>query len=400
MSLSNTSDRYGLVARGLHWSTAALILVLLPLGLLAEQWPYETSEQLARKAWLFSLHKTLGIAVFLVALARILWAAIQPRPRLLNADRRFESRLAETIHWLLYASLVATPLTGWVHHAATTGFAPIWWPLGQSLPFVPKSETVAVALSGMHFISVIVLVAALALHVAGALKHHVIDRDATLRRMLFGTPASGATDTGHSARLPRAVALASLLVALGAGGVTGLYAPAPEGEAAPQLTQVETGWQVQEGTLGITVRQMGSDVSGSFADWTAGIDFSETAVDGRHGHARVTIAIGSLTLGSVTAQALGPDYFAAGDFPTATFDADLLASTDGEHVAEGTLTLRGIQVPVSMPYTLTIENDRAEVQASLTLDRRDFRIGDSQPDEATLGHAVRVDIALTAIRAD
>lgn len=400
MTLRNTPESYGLVARTLHWLTALLILTLLPLGLLASEWPYDSADRLAQKATLFSLHKTLGLTVFFLALARILWAAIQPRPALLNGEKRLESTLAETVHWLLYAGLVATPLTGWILHASTEGFAPIWWPFGQSLPLVPKSEAVTSVFAGLHGIAIVVLVGALGLHVAGALKHHLIDRDATLQRMLRGAAAAPRHPAPRHEATARGLALATLLAALGVGALGGAFAPEPGEAPAPvaALEEVATGWQVTEGSLGLTVRQMGSAVTGAFADWTAAIDFAETPADGRHGTAEVTIAIGSLTLGSVTSQALGADYFDAAQFPTATFVADLLPGTDGAYLAKGTLTLRGVTVPVELPFTLVLDGDTATMAGHTTLDRRAFHIGDSQPAEGTLGFAVEVDIALKATR--
>ena len=78
MALGNTSTRYGAFSKSFHWLTALLILTLIPLGLFAKNLPYETQEELARKAWFFSLHKTLGVTVFFVAFLRILWALSQP----------------------------------------------------------------------------------------------------------------------------------------------------------------------------------------------------------------------------------------------------------------------------------------------------------------------------------
>jgi cytochrome b561 len=100
MSLANTQNRYGSIAKTFHWLTALLILTLIPLGIIANDMAYDTSEQLARKAWLFSLHKTLGVTVFFVALARIGWAFKQPKPGGLHPERKAESWLAETIQWL------------------------------------------------------------------------------------------------------------------------------------------------------------------------------------------------------------------------------------------------------------------------------------------------------------
>ena len=168
MPATNSPTAYGEVSKVFHWVTALLILTLIPLGMVAEELPYDTGEALALKAQVFSVHKTLGVLVFFVALARILWALTQPRPGLLHSDKKAEAFLATLVHWLLYLSIVLVPLSGWLHHAATDGFAPIWWPFGQSLPFVPKSETVAHVFGAWHGVLTKVLIGSLILHVLGA----------------------------------------------------------------------------------------------------------------------------------------------------------------------------------------------------------------------------------------
>ena len=190
MALSNTQSSYGSVTKTFHWLTALLILTAIPLGLIANQLPV-TPEMLGIKALLFSAHKTVGIAAFLVAVLRILWAWARPTPAPLHPTRRAETYLAELVHWLLYASLVLVPLSGWIHRAATDGFAPIWWPVCQYLPLVPTSETVAGIFAGIHFVVTNVLALSIFLHIAGAVKHVVIDKDGTLRRMW---PGGGSVD--------------------------------------------------------------------------------------------------------------------------------------------------------------------------------------------------------------
>lgn len=405
MPHANTTHSYGTIAKGFHWLTALLILALIPLGLIANDLAHAvrdpgiatTDADTARAALLFSLHKTLGVTLFFVALLRILWALSQPHPRLLNGDKPAEAWLASSIHWLLYGSLVLVPLTGWIHHAATSGFAPIWWPFGQSLPFVPKDQSLAEISATLHYILQWVLIGAITLHVAGALKHHLIDRDATLRRMLPGHTPATPTDRQPGHALPFVTALAVWAIAIGGGAAAGLFAHSNAPQSAA-LAEVESDWQVQEGTLDISVSQMGSDVSGSFSDWTAEIAYSEEPdADGKHGDVTVTISIRSLTLGSVTDQAMGPDYFAAEAHPTASFTADILAEGDG-HVAEGTLTIKDQSVPVTLPFTLTIDGDTAIAQGALSVDRRDFNIGLGTKDEGTLGFTVDIAFELTANR--
>lgn len=399
MALANTADRFGTVSKTFHWLTALGIIALMPLGLIANKMPYETSEQLADKAWMFSVHKTVGVAVFVIALARIGWALSQPKPGLLHPDRRLESLAAETVHWLLYGSLVVVPLSGWIHHAATTGFAPIWWPLGQNLPLVPKSEALAATFAGAHWVLTKVLGLALLLHVAGAVKHHVIDKDATLRRMWFGSANAPSTTGAHSHAKPIALALALWAGALSVGGALGVYAPhGGLTEQVAALEQVQSDWQVQEGTLGITVTQLGPEVTGTFGDWTAAISFDDTIENGIAGTVDVTISIGSLTLGSVTSQAMGADFFNADAFPTARYVADILPVTDG-YEAQGTLTIKGQSMPLTLPFGLSLDGDSAWMVAGTTLDRRSFGIGDNMTDEGSLGFSVGIAVELMATRA-
>jgi cytochrome b561/polyisoprenoid-binding protein YceI len=398
MSASNTARGYGSVTKTFHWLTVLLILTAIPLGIIANRLAYDTSEALALKAFLFSMHKTVGITAFFVALARIAWALSQPKPAGLNPDHRAESFLAELVHWLLYGSLVLVPLTGLIHHASTAGFAPIWWPFGQNLPLVPKSEALAGFTAGLHIVLERVLAASILLHIAGALKHHFIDKDDTLRRMLPGKTEAG---TPHAASKigPLAAAVVVWIGAMGIGSALGMYQSHSETGPRAALAEVQSDWTVNSGTLALTITQFGSEVMGSFEDWKADITYAEQEGPGSHGSVTALISIGSLTLGSVTGQALGPDFFDADAHPTAEFNAELIFQADG-YTAEGTLSIRGNEVPVVMPFDLSVEGNEATMSGRLTLDRRDFKIGDNMPDEGSLAFGVAVNIDLSATRSE
>ncbi|MCA0922894.1 cytochrome b/b6 domain-containing protein [Pseudooceanicola nanhaiensis] len=408
MPLANTTDRYGGVAKTFHWLTAFLILCAFPLGFLGANTSHQFAQAsgaeqaalLERAATIFSLHKTLGVLAFLTAALRLVWAVIQPHPGLLHGDRKAEALLASTAHWLLYAAMLLTPLAGWLHHSATSGFAPILWPFGQALPFVPQSESLAHLFGAAHELLQWVLLGTIVAHVAGALKHHVIDRDDTLRRMLPRRPVAAhasARQPGHTA--PALAALAILVVAFGVGAANGSFAArgVPEGEVTASAPQAGTGnWQVQEGSIGLTVVQFGQSVGGTFGNFTADITFDDTVSEGESGHVRVAIPIPSLTLGSVTPQALAADYFDAEAHPEAVYEGTLFTTAEG-YEARGTLTLKGIEQPVDFPFDLTVEGDQAIMAASFTLHRKDFGIGAAVPG-STVAEDVEVSLNLTATR--
>ncbi|WP_377186924.1 cytochrome b/b6 domain-containing protein [Ruegeria meonggei] len=408
MPTTNTFSSYGTVTKTFHWLTALLIFTVLPLGWIANDLAHEiydpaiptTEADIARAALLFSIHKTVGVTVFFVALARILWAVSQTKPGLLNAENKPETFAAETVHWMLYAALVLVPLTGWVHHAAAEGFAPILWPFGQDLPFVPKSVFLAEVTAGLHWLFIWVLAGSLALHIAGALKHHVIDKDSTLRRMLPGQSDAPQPPQQHHSLVPAFAALMVWCAILVGGWSIGVFSdhstPATD---TTELTEVQSDWQVQEGSLSITISQLGSPVTGSFADWTAAIAFEDPPEPGLAGSADVTIAITSLSLGTVTDQAMGADFFNSAQFPTAQFKAELF-KTDAGYEARGTLTIRDKSVDMVLPFTLALQDDTAVMSGQLELNRMDFDVGTSQPTEESLGFTVIVSIDLTAKRAE
>ena len=172
--------------------------------------------------------------------------------------------------------------------------------------------------------------------------------------------------------------------------------PAPP--AKTELATPPSEWAVESGTLSVTIRQLGQEVTGSFSDWTAAITFDENATASEMGTIAATISIGSLTLGAVTEQAMGPEFFDAAAFPTASFDAVIITTETG-FAAEGSLTLKGETVPVTLPFFLELTGNRAVASGSTTLDRRNYGIGPGYTDQASLGFPVVVDLELDAVRA-
>jgi len=398
MALANTSTAYGTVTRTFHWLTAALILTAIPLGVIAHNIPLETDAQVAQKTLLFSMHKTVGVAAFFVGLARILWAITQPRPAPLHPERTGETFLAATVHWALYAALVLVPLSGWLHHAATTGFAPIWWPFGQSLPFVPVDFRVAEFFAAWHWVFTKILAGAVLFHIAGALKHAVVDRDGTLARMVSGKAENVAADHRESTG---PVLAAALIWALAIGGGTALGLTETRSDQATDIEQETGNWQIVDGTLSITVRQLGTDVTGSFANWTATINFDPDSPNDIKGSADVSIDVTSLELGTVTGQALGEDFFDAATHANATYSGMITEDPMGDgYVVLGNLTVKGIDIPVELPFEFLPAGDLASVFATTTLDRREFGIGGTITDESSLANTVTVDIEIFAERLD
>jgi cytochrome b561/polyisoprenoid-binding protein YceI len=389
--ISNTTNSYGSLARFFHWSIALLILTDIALGLIGDA-TERNAETAGFLQTLYSAHKTIGVTVLALALLRVIWALTQPKPAPLHPDRKAETFVAEVVHWALYGAIFVMPLSGWVIHSAETGFAPIWWPFGQDLPFVPKSEAVAHVAGAIHGLSAIVIYLTVGAHIAGALKHAIIDRDETIARMTRGTAAgASASKGGHFAPLIPAVALWAAIIAMPI-----LTQPATEHpqETAAIASSSDANWTVDSGTLSFTVTQMGAPVVGQFGAWTASIQYDDAGT----GQVEVIIDATSLTLGSVTAQAKGAEFFDTSNHATAVFAAQIEQIDGTSHRANGTLTLVGQTVPVVLDFTLDRDGDAATMTGTATLDRRDFGMGSGYSDESTVGFGVTVDVTLAATR--
>lgn len=405
----NTRERYGLVAQLLHWATAVLVVVMLVLGVFMQQLPAASAGEAAAKYGWFSLHKTLGIVTFCVALARVVWAALQPAPALLNAERRLEAAAARTVHWLLYGAILVMPLTGWLHHAASEGFAPILWPLSQDLPFVPKDAWLASLFAAAHHLTAILLAAALTLHVAGALKHALVDRDDTLRRMIPGlAPTSQhALPEQPAGRMPLALAI----LAFAAVGIASVLTHGPSTPAVPGANRERTaetatpatasGWRVDyaRSRLAIRVMQSETPVDGSFGRWQARIDFDPD--DLAAARIEVNVDIASLALGGVSEDAKSDKFLNAAVHPTAQFVSRNVVKTGANtYAARGALTLAGQTHPLTLGFSLDIAGERATAKATATIDRLTFGVGAAGfPGGGLVGIKVEVSVMLEADRA-
>jgi len=389
--LTNTAIRYGSIARFFHWTVAVLVLTDIALGLVGKFTP-RSGDTVGFLQLLYSTHKTIGITVLILAILRVMWALTQPRPVPIHPERRAETFAAETAHWLLYAAIFMLPLSGWVMHSAEVGFAPIWWPFAQNLPFIPKSESIALTAANVHWTSGIVLAVTVAAHISGALKHAVFDNDGTLARMWRGNEA-GNTTTVHGTKSASAIT-ALVIWVLAVGGAVTIFAPTHGDETTVQPIMEQTaGWVVQDGTVLITIQQIGAQVTGNFASWQAAIDYNpDTGI----GQVTAVIDTTSLTLGSVSSQAKGPEFFDVATHNIATFQGDIAQLDGPEHTATGTLTLVGQTLPITLNFNLGIMGDVASMSGTTVLDRRDYGMGAAYPDESSVGFSVDVTIALTA----
>lgn len=171
------TGRYTRTAITLHWGMAALVITLLAMG-----WIMTDMVSSPLKLKVFDWHKWTGITVLALLLVRALWRLTHPAPALLPMPP-WQRRAAQLLHGFLYLMLLLQPLTGWLYSNAS-GRAIVYLGLIPLPNLVGKDRALAGTLRDLHGAGALVLSIAVGLHVLAALKHHLIDRDDTLRRML------------------------------------------------------------------------------------------------------------------------------------------------------------------------------------------------------------------------
>ena len=172
------SSRYTRTAIALHWIVAALILFNLAFGLYLVNLPLSP-----QKLKYFSYHKWIGVTVFALVAARLLWRLTHPAPALPATMKPWELKAAHASHVMLYVLFFAAPLSGWLFSSAA-GFQTVYLGVLPIPDLLPKNKEVADVLKIAHHWINYALAALIALHAAAAIKHHVADRDDVLVRML------------------------------------------------------------------------------------------------------------------------------------------------------------------------------------------------------------------------
>jgi len=178
MGIGNTSQQWGWLSKILHWLTAVLIFVQIPLGFYAESLKLSPL-----KMDIFVWHKSLGMLVFLLLILRLLWRIKGTIPKPVGASL-IQQYLAQAAHYLLYGLMVLLPISGWITSSAANIPIKLFWLIPLPALVGPDDALKSLA-AEVHEISVFVLLAVLILHIGAALHHHLLLRDNTLKRMWF-----------------------------------------------------------------------------------------------------------------------------------------------------------------------------------------------------------------------
>lgn len=171
-------DRWAASVIGFHWLMTILIVVAMILGWVAEEYPSSPD-----KVTLFVWHKSFGLTILFILFFRLFnrWKHRAPRHGL----KAWETLLSRGVQGALYLCMLAMPLSGWIINSAADFPLNVFW-LIPLPPLTAPSETLAELAEDVHVTVLWIMLSLVALHIAGALRHHLAGKTQVLRAMLPG----------------------------------------------------------------------------------------------------------------------------------------------------------------------------------------------------------------------
>ena len=176
-------NSYSSGSKFFHWLIALIVILMLVGSFFLEDLPKEYIGSA------FMMHKSFGITVLFLMLLRLFWLGISGKVPLPATVPRWERVVSHFVQYALYLFLILMPLSGWIMSVAANKIPYYFGLFHFSLPGIEPSKDLAVLMKQTHNIMAWIIIALVVLHIAGAIKHHFIDKDEVLRRMLPGHKA-------------------------------------------------------------------------------------------------------------------------------------------------------------------------------------------------------------------
>lgn len=177
--LKNSIDKYGLISRLFHWFSALAVFSLFGLGIWMVELDYYSS-------WYKTgpdIHRSIGILLAIATLFRLLWITVSTKPNAVSNTNRLEKLVANIMHISLYIILFVLFTSGYLISTADGRAIDVftWFSVPSLGEFITNQEDIA---GEIHEWLAYVLISLVGVHALAALKHHFINKDNTLRRML------------------------------------------------------------------------------------------------------------------------------------------------------------------------------------------------------------------------
>lgn len=397
MTQTAPQERYTSIAMTLHWLVAILLGLMIALGKNMENADGRPIE------WMFQLHKSVGITILVLMIARLIWRFSNKPPALPNDMKPFEKRVSHWVHLALYILVFAMPISGWIMVSAspfaiaTILYGAVSWPHipGLAELALETRQSIYPNIANVHELMSWALIALFALHVIGAIKHEVTDEEGVLKRMIPGLFGKTTPPRAPAKGSLTAFGSAALFFGLIAGGpviAQAVKAPAP----AAIESALEANWAVDYAASEIRFSGIhdGNEFTGVFEKWTADINWNDDTLDTNR--VAVTVETGSVLTGKALYDNTidAAEWFNTGVFPNATVVLSSFTATDTGYTSDAAITLKNNTVTVPFVFTLANEGDDATMTGAAKLSREAFDLG-QESDSGGDWVSLDIDVAVT-----
>ena len=171
---------YTLSARIFHWITAALVLSMIPFGIIMLRIDSGPTQDL-----LFNLHRSTGVILLPIVICRLIWRLKHPPLPLPDDIPMLQRGVAHATHWMLYLLLIVQPILGWIGTSAYRAPIGVFW-LFELPPIWPENKAFSDQVFAVHQVIGLTVAALICAHIGAALFHHFIQKDRVLMRMISG----------------------------------------------------------------------------------------------------------------------------------------------------------------------------------------------------------------------
>ena len=365
--------------------------------------------------WLFQLHKSIGITILLLTIARVIWRVKNPPPPLPEEMQSWEKTASHAVHMVFYAVMILAPLGGWALatlakvQVPTVLYGTISWP---HLPFLsglsPDTKmSLYHVIEFLHSKAAWLIIAMLVLHIGGALKHEFGEEDGVLKRMipgLFGkTGGPQAPSTGFFVAFGSAFAAFTLV----AGGPVLAQSLSERDVSELQVTPATSmipNWEIdyENSTIEFAFQHDGEEYAGSFDDWSADILFMPDNLEASRAVVTVSLASAIVPKKLYSDSLKAAEWFDSVTHPQAIVDLTNFRITEDGNVAvpvlaaDAELTLKSKSTMVPFAFSLGGQ-DTTVMNGSTTLTRKSLDLGQqSDPDAEWVSEEIQVFVTVTA----
>lgn len=184
--LKNTETSYGTLSRAFHWIMAIMIICMIGVGVYIHGLDADNPAEAPTKLALGAVHKATGIVILLLVVLRAAWTFSGPRPGLPDSVPRWQRIAAKSLHHGFYLLMFVIPITGYVMSSYAQKPVSMYGLFELPMLVSEKNIEKAKEVFEMHELLAELLLVLIVVHVLIALKHHFVDKDNILRRMLKG----------------------------------------------------------------------------------------------------------------------------------------------------------------------------------------------------------------------